>query len=75
MRTFVAATAAVVMIATGALAATSAPLPSGHPAGVKKAQSEDSTLYWVAGLGVIAAGVGLVASGNSSKVTSTTSTQ
>ena len=73
MRTFVAATLAATLIATSALAAVSvSPLPSGKPAGVKKAQGEDNTVWWVVGLGAVAAGVGLVASGNSTVVTTTT---
>jgi len=73
MRTFVAATVAATLIATSALAAvTVSPLPSGKPAGVKKAQEADNTVWWVVGLGAVAAGVGLVASGNSTVVTTTT---
>jgi hypothetical protein len=72
MRTFVAATVAATLIATSALAAVTSPLPSGKPAGVKKAQEADNTVWWVVGLGAVAAGVGLVASGNSTVVTTTT---
>jgi hypothetical protein len=73
MRTFVAATVVATMIATSALAAvTVSPLPSGKPAGVKKAQDTDNTVWWVVGLGAVAAGIGLVASGNSTVVTTTT---
>ena len=58
MRTFVAATVAATLIATSALAAVNvSPLPSGKPAGVKKAQDTDNTVWWVVGLGVVAAGV------------------
>jgi hypothetical protein len=76
MRTFVAATVAATLIATSALAAaTVTSLPSGKPAGVKKAQdSDNNTVWWVVGLGAVAAGVGLVASGNSTVINSTTAT-
>lgn len=80
MRNFVAATVAASFIASSAIAATdSGPLPAGKPAGVKKAQ-EDETVWWVVGLGFVAAGIGLVASGDSNNnlapgsVTTSTST-
>ena len=66
MRTFVAATVVAALIATSALAAaTVSPLPSGKPAGVKKAMVDDNTLMYGVGLGAIAVGVILIASGNS----------
>ena len=66
MRNFVAATVAASFIASSAIAATdTGPLPVGKPAGVKKAQTEDNTVWWVVGLGFVAAGIGLVASGDS----------
>jgi len=78
MRNFVAAAVAATMIATSALAATDpgAPLPSGKPAGITKAQDNDNNTVWyiVAG-GLIIAGIALVASnGNSTLVTGVTST-
>jgi len=80
MRNFVAATVAASFIASSAIAATdSGPLPAGKPAGVKKAQ-QDETVWWVVGLGFVAAGIGLVASGDSNNnltpgsVTTSTST-
>jgi len=78
MRNFVAATVAATLIATSALAATDpgAPLPSGKPAGVTKAQdTQDNTIWYVVAGGLIIAGIALVASnGNSTLVTGTTST-
>ena len=68
MRNVVAATLAATLFVTSALAATDlGPLPAGKPAGVKQAQDAmvDSTLWWIVGLGVIAAGIGVIASGNS----------
>lgn len=67
MRTFVAATVAATMIATSAFAATEgSALAPGKPAGVKHAQDmSDTTVWWLVGLGVVAAGIGLVASGSS----------
>jgi hypothetical protein len=57
---------AATLIASSALAATAAgPLPAGKPAGVKQAQEEDNTVWWVVGVGVVAAGIALVASGDS----------
>jgi hypothetical protein len=67
------------LIASSALAATDAvaPLAPGKPAGVKQAQTMDNTLLLVMGLGVVAAGVALVASGNghSTVITTTTTTK
>jgi uncharacterized membrane protein len=75
MRTFVAATLAATLIATSAFAAvTVSPLPSGKPAGLKKAQDADNTVFWVVGLGFVAAGVALVASGNSTTIETTPAT-
>ena len=81
MRNFVAATLAVTMIASSAIAATdTGPLPAGKPAGVRQAQDNDNTVWWVVGLGFVAAGIALVASGSSNNnlapgtVTTTTTT-
>jgi hypothetical protein len=66
MRKFVAATVAATLIASSALAATdTGPLPAGKPAGVRQAQDDDNTVWWVVGIGVVAAGIALVASGDS----------
>ena len=67
MRNFVAAIAAATLIASSALAATdSGPLAAGKPAGVKHAQdANDNTVWYIVGFGVVAAGIAIVASGNS----------
>jgi hypothetical protein len=75
MRTIGAVLLASSLIASSAFAATdaSAPLAPGKPAGVKHAQEMDNTLLLVLGLGVVAGGIALVASGNGhSTVTTTT---
>ena len=75
MRNFVAATVAATLIATSALAATDGgSLAPGKPAGVKHAQfTGDNTVWWLVGLGVVAAGIALVASGsNNNSLTSGT---
>ena len=66
MRTFVVATMAATIIASSAFAATGAStLAPGNPAGVKKAQTgEDTTVWWLVGLGVAAGGIALIASGD-----------
>jgi hypothetical protein len=78
MRNFVAATLAATLIASSALAATDsgAPLPSGKPAGVTKAQdTPDNTIWYVVAGAIIIGGIALVASnGNSTLVTGTTTT-
>lgn len=65
MRTVGAVLLASSLIASSAFAATdaSAPLTPGKPAGVKQAQAMDNTLLIVLGLGVVAGGIALVASG------------
>lgn len=76
MRTIGAAILASNLIVSSAFAATDAngPLTPGKPAGVKQAQSMDNTLLLVLGLGVVAGGIALVASGNgNASVTNTTS--
>jgi len=67
MRKLVAATVAATLIASSALAATdSGPLAAGKTAGVKQAQaSDDNTVWYIVGLGVVAAGIAIIASGNS----------
>jgi hypothetical protein len=78
MRNFVWATVAATMIATSAFAASDvgAPLPSGKPAGVTRAQVPGSTALYVAAGVIIIAGIALVASsnGNSTVVTGTPTT-
>ena len=72
MRLFIAATVAASFFATNLLAAeTAAPLPTGKPAGVKKAQDADtSTLWWVLGGAVAVGAIAAAASGgNSAPVT------
>jgi hypothetical protein len=74
-----AAFLAASLIMTSAVAATSgnnsAPLAPGKPAGVKQAQAHGALLWWLAGLGVVGLGVGLVASGNgNNSVTPATTT-
>ena len=66
MRTIGAAILASSLIVSSAFAATdgAAPLAPGKPAGVKQAQEMDNhTLLIVLGLGVVAGGIALVASG------------
>ena len=74
MRTIGAAILASGMIVSSAFAATDAvaPLAPGKPAGVKQAQAADNTLLIVLGLGVVAGGVALVASGNGNGSVATT---
>ena len=76
MRTIGAILLASNLIASSAFAATdaSAPLTPGKPAGVKQAQAMDNTLLLVVGLGVVAAGIALVASGNGNNNVTTTTT-
>jgi hypothetical protein len=65
MRNFVAAAMVATMVTTSALAAADpSVLPPGKPAGVQHAQDmNDNTIWWLVGLGVVAAGIALVASG------------
>lgn len=66
MRNFVAALMAASLVASSALAASdTGPLAAGKPAGVKQAQNDDNTVWYIVGLGVVAAGIAIVASGNS----------
>ena len=78
MRIIGAAILASSLIVSSAFAATNAvaPLAPGKPAGVKKAQAADNTMLMVLGLGVVAGGIALVASGggNGSVTTTTTGT-
>jgi len=76
MRTTCAVLLASSLLASNAFAATdaSAPLTPGKPAGVKQAQEMDNTLLLVLGLGVVAGGIALVASGNGHSTVSATTT-
>jgi hypothetical protein len=68
MKIFVTAALAASLIATNLYAAEAvspAPLPAGKPAGVQKAQLEDSSFWWIAG-GVFAAGIIAVAASGGS---------
>jgi len=77
MRKFGAVLLAYSLIASNAYAATdaAAPLAAGKPAGVKQAQmAQTGTLLLVVGLGAVAAGIALVASGNGHSIVSATNT-
>ena len=73
MRTIGAALLATTMIVSSAFAATDSvgPLTPGKPAGVQKAQMEDSTLLWIVGAGLVIGGIVLVASGSGNSSTPT----
>ena len=73
MRTFLSVVLAT-LLTSSALAADGALAP-GKPAGVKQAQDQDNTLLYVAGLGLVAAGIAIAASsGNDHNTTTTTTT-
>jgi len=76
MRIIGAAILATSLVVSSAFAGTNvtAPLAPGKPAGVKKAQATDNTMLMVLGLGIVAGGIALVASGggNDTVVTATT---
>lgn len=77
MRIFGAAVLAASLLVTNAFAATT--LPSGKPAGVKKAQMDTNTTMIVLGVGLAGLGIGLAASagnagGPTTSTTPTTST-
>ncbi len=72
MRIFGAAVLAASLLVTNAFAATT--LPSGKPAGVKKAQMYNNTLLIIAGVGLAGVGIALAASaGNAGGPTTSTS--
>jgi hypothetical protein len=74
MRAFLSAVLVSALFATGALA-TDGALAPGKPAGVKQAQEQDNTLLYVAGIGLVAAGIAIAASSsNHHNTTTTTST-
>jgi hypothetical protein len=76
MRIIGATVLASSLLVSSAFAATNAaaPLAPGKPAGVKQAQAADNTLLMVLGLGVVAGGIALVASGNGNGSVTTTTT-
>lgn len=62
--------AASLMLASGSAAfAKEGALASGKPAGVKQAQLENSTLFVILGVGILAGGIALAASGGDNSVT------
>lgn len=70
MRSLAAVALASTLLISNAFAANiSSPLAAGKPAGVKKAQIENTTLFGVLGVGIFAAGVALAASGDSNAIT------
>jgi hypothetical protein len=75
MRVLIAAATAASLIVSSAFAAETAsgPLAPGKPAGVQKAQMEDTTLLWVLGAGLAIGGIVLLATQNSDKTTTPTS--
>jgi hypothetical protein len=75
MRSFAAVVLATSLLASSAFAGVNAPLAPGKPAGVKHAQFTDTpTLLVVAGIGIIAAGIALSASGNNNSITTASTT-
>jgi hypothetical protein len=81
MKVIYASVAALALLAGQALAADTAPLAPGKPAGVKKAQDEDTmTALYIVGGGALVAGIAVLASDDNNNsttpppVTSTTST-
>ncbi len=74
MRSFAAVILATAFLASNAFAAgneSRAPLVPGKPAGVKAAQLDGTpTLLLVAGVGIVAAGIALSASGDNNSIVS-----
>jgi nitric oxide reductase large subunit len=64
MRTFIAVALSSTLLASAALAADVGPLAAGRPAGVKQAQTMDTTTWVLIGTGVVAAIAIGVASGS-----------
>jgi len=62
MRIFGAAILAASLLVTNAFAATT--LPSGKPAGVKKAQENNNTIMIIGGVGLAGLGIALASSSN-----------
>ena len=69
MRRIFSTLLALTLSVSGALAADTAPGPlaPGKPAGVKKAQAENTTLLWLLGAGLVIGGIALVATNGSDK--------
>ncbi len=59
------------LLASGAFAATPAPLPAGKPAGTQQAALTGPALIWVGAAAIIAVTVAIVASNNDDTITST----
>jgi hypothetical protein len=77
MRNLGAAILATALFVSSATAANTTSLAPGKPAGVQQAQLHGHALLWLFGLGIVAGGIALVASGNGNNhqtVTTTTST-
>jgi hypothetical protein len=79
MRNFYAILTAAALLSGSAMAAGSdTSLAPGKPAGLRTAQEDDNTFVYILGLGVVAAGIALVASDNghdNNPPTTTPSTQ
>jgi hypothetical protein len=79
MRTFYALlTAAALLSGTAMAAGTDSALAPGKPAGLRTAQEGDNTIFYIVGLGAVAAGIALIASDNghtNNPPTTTPSTQ
>jgi len=65
MRSLAAVALATSLMVSNVYAATVSPLPAGKPAGVKHAQREQNTMLLLIGVGIVGAGIALVASGDS----------
>jgi hypothetical protein len=69
MRTLIAIALSSTLLASAALAAESAPLSAGHPAGVKQAQEIGTSSFVLIGIGVVTAiAIGVASSSNGSPV-------
>jgi hypothetical protein len=72
MKVIYAGVAAIALLAGQALAADTAPLAPGKPAGVKKAQDEDTmTALYIIGGGALVAGIAVLASDDNNNNTTT----
>ena len=75
MRSIAAVALATSLLVSNAFAAPVSPLAAGKPAGVHHAQMDRSnTLFIALGVGIMAAGIALAASGDSNQVTASTTT-
>lgn len=75
MRSFAAGALALSLVVSTAAGANSvAPMAPGKPAGVQQAQVQNSTLFVVLGAGLLAAGIGLAASGDNNVINGTATT-